>query len=184
MFYGFLRHLESFSGGFLVQIYLLGCLLRYLAKNLIFNGTVKQCPLHLEIPLTWNHQVTNKRTNAEVRANSPKTPVLIESLLKQHFVLGRYDNALKMNFCVSFSKIDKKVCFLSYFVQLRERNVCAGGVLTIVLLFVASHLISAVAVAVKTLFTPKCKFNVITSRHTAIIALESFFSSLHRKFSR
>ena len=40
MFYGSLRRLESFSGGFLVRICLLGCLLRYLVKSLIFNGTI------------------------------------------------------------------------------------------------------------------------------------------------
>ena len=40
MFYGSWRHLESFSGSFLVRICLLGCLLRYLAKSLIFNGTI------------------------------------------------------------------------------------------------------------------------------------------------
>ena len=32
MFYGSWRHLESFSGGFLLRICLLGCLLRYLVK--------------------------------------------------------------------------------------------------------------------------------------------------------
>ena len=40
MLYGSWRHLESFSGGFLVRICLLGCLLRYLVKSLIFNGTI------------------------------------------------------------------------------------------------------------------------------------------------
>ena len=39
MFYGSWRHLESFTGGFLVRICLLGCLLRYLVKSLVFNGT-------------------------------------------------------------------------------------------------------------------------------------------------
>ena len=40
---------------------LLGCLLRYLVKSLVFNGTifesitVKQCQHHLGIPMTWNH---------------------------------------------------------------------------------------------------------------------------------
>ena len=63
MFYGSWRHLESFSGSFLVRICLLGCLLRYLMKSLVFNGaifeyiTVKQCPPHLRIPMTWNHLV-------------------------------------------------------------------------------------------------------------------------------
>ena len=43
----------SFLCGFLVRICLLGCLLRYLVKCLVFNGTifkwitVKQCPPHL-----------------------------------------------------------------------------------------------------------------------------------------
>ena len=40
MFYGSWRHLESFSGDFFVQLCLLGCLLRYLVKNLVFNGTI------------------------------------------------------------------------------------------------------------------------------------------------
>ena len=39
MFYGSWGHLESFSGGFLVRICLLGCLQRYLVKSLLFNGT-------------------------------------------------------------------------------------------------------------------------------------------------
>ena len=39
MFYGSWRHLESFSGGFLVRICLLGCLLRHLVKSSVFNGT-------------------------------------------------------------------------------------------------------------------------------------------------
>ena len=39
MFYGSWRYLESFSGGFLVRICLLGCLLRHLVKSLLFNGT-------------------------------------------------------------------------------------------------------------------------------------------------
>ena len=38
MFYGSWRHLETFSGGFLVRICLLGCLLRYLVKSSVFNG--------------------------------------------------------------------------------------------------------------------------------------------------
>ena len=44
-----------------MRICLLGCLLRYLVKSLVFNGaiceqiTVKQCPPHLEIPMTWNY---------------------------------------------------------------------------------------------------------------------------------
>ena len=33
-------HLESLSGGFFVGICLLGCLLRYLVKILVFNGTI------------------------------------------------------------------------------------------------------------------------------------------------
>ena len=33
-------HLESFPRGFSVRICLLGCLLRYLVKTLVFNGTV------------------------------------------------------------------------------------------------------------------------------------------------
>ena len=40
MFNGSWRHLESFSGGFLVRMCLLGCLLRYLVKSLVFNGTI------------------------------------------------------------------------------------------------------------------------------------------------
>ena len=40
MFYCSWRHLESFSGGFLVRICLLGCLLRYLVKSLVSNGTI------------------------------------------------------------------------------------------------------------------------------------------------
>ena len=39
-FYSSWRHLESFSGSFLVRICLLGCLLRYLVKTLVFNGTI------------------------------------------------------------------------------------------------------------------------------------------------
>ena len=35
-----LEGLESFSGGILVRICLLGCLLRYLVKKLVFNGTI------------------------------------------------------------------------------------------------------------------------------------------------
>ena len=55
--------MESFSGSFLVRICLLGCLLRYLVKSLVFNGTTfeyitaKQVPSHLGIPMTWNHLV-------------------------------------------------------------------------------------------------------------------------------
>ena len=61
MLYGSWIHLESFSGGFLGQICLLGCFLRYLMKSLLFNGrifeyiTAKQCLPHLGIPVTWNH---------------------------------------------------------------------------------------------------------------------------------
>ena len=40
MFYGSWRHLESFTGSSLVRICLLGCLLRYLVKSLVFNGTI------------------------------------------------------------------------------------------------------------------------------------------------
>ena len=46
-----------------MRICLLGCLLRYLVKSLIFNGTIfeqitlKQCPPHLGISMTWNHLV-------------------------------------------------------------------------------------------------------------------------------
>ena len=40
IFYGSWRHLESFPGGFLVRICLLGCLLRYLVKSLLLNGTI------------------------------------------------------------------------------------------------------------------------------------------------
>ena len=39
MFYGSRRHLKSFSGNFLVLIFLLGCLLTYLMKSLVCNGT-------------------------------------------------------------------------------------------------------------------------------------------------
>ena len=39
MFYGSWRHRESFSGGFLVRICLLGRLLRYLVKSLLFKVT-------------------------------------------------------------------------------------------------------------------------------------------------
>ena len=40
MFYGSSRHLKSFSGNFLVLIFLLGCLLTYLVKSLVFNATI------------------------------------------------------------------------------------------------------------------------------------------------
>ena len=48
-----------------MRIRLLGCLLIYLVKSLVFNGTlfeqitVKQCPTYLGIPMTWNHLVSN-----------------------------------------------------------------------------------------------------------------------------
>ena len=40
MFYGSWRHLESFSGVFLVRICLQRGLLRYLVKSVVFNGTI------------------------------------------------------------------------------------------------------------------------------------------------
>ena len=40
MFYDSWRHLKSFSGNFLVLTFLLGYLLTYLAKSLVFNATI------------------------------------------------------------------------------------------------------------------------------------------------
>ena len=40
MFYGSRRHLKSFSGNFLMLLFLLGCLLTYLVKSLVFNATI------------------------------------------------------------------------------------------------------------------------------------------------
>ena len=39
-FYGSRKHLKSFSGNVLVLIFLLGCLLTYLMKSLVFNATI------------------------------------------------------------------------------------------------------------------------------------------------
>ena len=40
MFYGSRRHPKSFSGNFLMLIFLLGCFLTYLLKSLVFNRTM------------------------------------------------------------------------------------------------------------------------------------------------
>ena len=40
MFYRSRRHLKSFSGNFLVLMFLLGCLFTYLVKSLVFNATI------------------------------------------------------------------------------------------------------------------------------------------------
>ena len=62
MFHGSRRHLKSFSGNFLVLIFLLRCLLIYLVKSLVLNATIleqttaKYCPPFLGIPITRNHQ--------------------------------------------------------------------------------------------------------------------------------
>ena len=50
-----------------MRICLLGCLLKYFVKSLVFNGTtfeyitVKQFPLHLGIPISWNHLVIDNK---------------------------------------------------------------------------------------------------------------------------
>ena len=63
MFYGSRRHLKSFSGNFLMLMFLLGCLLTNLVKSLVFSATIfelitaKHCPSFLGIPMTRNHLV-------------------------------------------------------------------------------------------------------------------------------
>ena len=55
-----------------MPICLLGCLLSYLVKSLLFNGTIfeqitaKQCPPHLGIPVTSNHLVSYRGRREKV----------------------------------------------------------------------------------------------------------------------